>query len=162
MFEQCLLGLLKEKTVILITHQLQFLQNVNQIVILSEGKIEATGTYDELRESGLDFAQLLVKEENDDENNKFKRSMSRESRSSSTKLTRLNSTSSTHSAEEIYEEEKSQMVVEEKRAKGSIGLEMYRKYFNASGGYFRFYLMLLFCIFAQVFASGGDYYVKFW
>lgn len=54
------------------------------------------------------------------------------------------------------------MQVEEKRAEGSIGLKMYSKYFKASGGYFMFFVMMSFCVTAQLFASGGDYYVNYW
>lgn len=37
LFEQCMRGYLKEKVVILVTHQLQFLQQADQIVILEKG-----------------------------------------------------------------------------------------------------------------------------
>lgn len=159
LFEQCLRDFLKEKTVILVTHQLQFLQYVDQIIILANGHVEAVGSYDNLRESGLDFAKLLSepgKEETGDESG-LSRSRSGSARKS---LSRRNSESSTYSLEE--EQVENQMEVGEKRAEGSIGLKMYTKYFKASGGFFMFFVMLMFCVVAQILASGGDYYVNYW
>lgn len=54
---------------ILVTHQLQFLEFVDQIVLLSNGKIESTGSYENLLQSGLDFSKLLAAPvEKDDDN----------------------------------------------------------------------------------------------
>lgn len=159
LFEQCLRDFLKEKTVILVTHQLQFLQYVDQIIILANGHVEAVGSYDNLRESGLDFAKLLSEPGKDETGDESALSRSR-SGSARKSLSRRNSESSTYSLEEELVE--NQMEVGEKRAEGSIGLKMYAKYFKASGGFFMFFVMLMFCIVAQILASGGDYYVNYW
>lgn len=162
LFEQCLRDFLKEKTVILVTHQLQFLQYVDQIIILSNGHVEAVGSYDNLRQSGLDFAKLLSEPGRDETGDESGTGGLSRSRSGSAKksLSRRNSDSSTNSLEE--EQGENQMEVGEKRSEGSIGLKMYAKYFKASGGFSMFFVMLMFCIVAQLLASGGDYYVNYW
>lgn len=43
MFEECIAKHLKNKTRILITHQLQYLDSVDRIVVLKDGQIEAQG-----------------------------------------------------------------------------------------------------------------------
>ncbi|KAK5646961.1 hypothetical protein RI129_005425 [Pyrocoelia pectoralis] len=67
LFEECVTGFLHGKTVILVTHQVQFLENVDSIIIIENGTIKAQGTFDELQQSGLEFAKILktkgVKEE---------------------------------------------------------------------------------------------------
>lgn len=159
LFEQCLRDLLKEKTVILVTHQLQFLPSVDQIIILSGGRVDAVGTYDQLRESGLDFVKLLADAHEADTDTEGP-GLSR-SRSGSRKgLSRRSSELSTYSMEE--DSDASPMQVEEKRADGSIGWTIYSKYFRASGGYFSFIFMVFVCVMAQFLASGGDYYVNYW
>lgn len=159
LFDQCLRDLLKEKTVILVTHQLQFLPSVDQIIILSSGRVDAVGTYDQLRDSGLDFVKLLADPHDADTDNEGS-GLSR-SRSGSRKgLSRRSSELSTYSMEE--ESDASPMQVEEKRADGSIGWSIYGKYFQASGGYFAIIMMVIICVFAQFLASGGDYYVNYW
>ena len=39
---------LKEKTLIIITHRLETIKKVNQVLVLSNGEIKETGTYQEL------------------------------------------------------------------------------------------------------------------
>lgn len=128
----------------MVTHQLQFLQFVDEIVILSNGKVEAAGSFDSLRESGLDFAKLLDEPATEEINNEP---------TSSTKVD-TRSTERTSNA--------SQIKMEEKRLGEMSGLKVFAKYFKASGGYLLFLLVGFFCIVAQILASGGDYYVNFW
>lgn len=159
LFEQCLRDFLKEKTVILVTHQLQFLPSVDQIIILNNGRVDAVGTYDNLRDSGLDFVKLLADTNETDTDNEGP-ALSR-SRSGSRKgLSRRSSELSTYSMEE--DSEASPMQVEEKRADGQIGWSIYSKYFQASGGCFAFVFMVFVCVLAQFLASAGDYYVNYW
>lgn len=40
---------LEDKTVILVTHQLQFIKSVEQIVVMEKGKVLAEGNYKELQ-----------------------------------------------------------------------------------------------------------------
>ena len=43
LFENCICNLLKSKTVILVTHQLQYLSYAHQVIVLEEGKISCAG-----------------------------------------------------------------------------------------------------------------------
>ncbi|KAJ6635777.1 putative multidrug resistance-associated protein lethal [Pseudolycoriella hygida] len=156
LFDQCLRDLLRNKIVILVTHQLQYLQHVDQIVILNHGRVEGVGTYDSLRETGLDFAKLLAAESKDDQEHDGSLQKSR----SNTKLNRQSSESSTTSLDEKGNE--SAMQVEERSAEGAIGMSLYTKYFKAGGGFCFFYIMIVFCLMSQLLASGGDYFVSFW
>ncbi|XP_050401602.2 ATP-binding cassette sub-family C member 4 isoform X1 [Patella vulgata] len=54
-FQQCVTGLLGNKTRILVTHQLQYLQSADRVLILKEGKVSNIGTYNELLQQGVDF-----------------------------------------------------------------------------------------------------------
>jgi len=58
-FEKCINGILKDKTRILVTHQLQFLEDVSRIVLMENGRIQMEGSYETLIDSGIDFAKLL-------------------------------------------------------------------------------------------------------
>ena len=159
LFDQCIKGFLKDKIVILVTHQLQYLQNADQIVLLEHGKVEAVGTYESLRDSGLDFAKLLVKEEEETfetSDNALNRSISK----NSNRMKRQNSESSMTSS--VDDAPQNAMEVEEKRAEGSIGMRIYRAYFKAGGGYCIVAIVLLFFLVAQMSASAGDYFLSYW
>ncbi|OAD52995.1 hypothetical protein WN48_11081 [Eufriesea mexicana] len=65
MFEECIVKYLKGKTRILVTHQLQYLRNVDRIIVLKEGEIQCDGSYDELISMGTDFGRLLENQSTD-------------------------------------------------------------------------------------------------
>ncbi|KAG1666954.1 hypothetical protein FOA52_004237 [Chlamydomonas sp. UWO 241] len=71
LFEQCIQGALRDKTVLLVTNALQYLPMADNIVWMVDGGIKAQGTYRELQEHGMDFAELthfeqdLAEEEED-------------------------------------------------------------------------------------------------
>ncbi|MCD7462624.1 ATP-binding cassette sub- C member 8 [Datura stramonium] len=59
LFNDCVMTALKNKTVILVTHQVEFLSEVDQILVMEGGKITQSGSYDELFMSGMAFEQLV-------------------------------------------------------------------------------------------------------
>ncbi|CAN8270346.1 unnamed protein product [Cochlearia groenlandica] len=59
LFHKCVEESLREKTVILVTHQVEFLSEVDQILVMEEGKISQLGKYDELLTMGTAFKQLV-------------------------------------------------------------------------------------------------------
>ncbi|ALC40251.1 CG7627, partial [Drosophila busckii] len=161
LFEKCMRGYLRDRIVILVTHQLQFLQHADQMIILDKGQVSAVGSYESLRESGLDFASMLAEErdENGDE-----RSRSRSGSQSGHGDQRRNSEQSLLSLADSCLEETTaaaQMHVQESQEHGNIGLGLYNKYFKAGGGFFAFFVMMAFCMLSQLMASMGDYFLSY-
>lgn len=157
LFDQCIRSHLKEKTVILITHQLQYLQNVDQIIAMSHGKVVAVGTYDELSASGLDFVNLLSAAEKEDEGGE-----GLHRRSSSKSIQRRTSTSSSFSSMNHIDDVPDVVQSEENREEGIIGWAVYKKYFQASGGLVKFIFLAFMFVLSQALASSGDYFVTYW
>jgi ABC-type multidrug transport system ATPase subunit len=54
---------LKGKTVIFVTHQLQYVKDAEQICLIQDGSIKATGTYNEIEQSSDHFHQCLLRED---------------------------------------------------------------------------------------------------
>ena len=48
------------------THQLQYLKDADLIVVLKQGKIQETGTFQHLAKNGLDFSAFLTLEEEEE------------------------------------------------------------------------------------------------
>ncbi|XP_070656064.1 ATP-binding cassette sub-family C member 4-like [Bos indicus] len=61
LFEQCIHQVLKEKITILVTHQLQYLKDASQILILRDGKMVERGTYSQFLKSGVDIFSFFEK-----------------------------------------------------------------------------------------------------
>ncbi|XP_031092153.1 LOW QUALITY PROTEIN: ABC transporter C family member 8-like [Ipomoea triloba] len=59
LFNDCVMSALAMKTVILVTHQVEFLSAVDHILVMEGGEITQSGSYNELLMTGMAFEQLL-------------------------------------------------------------------------------------------------------
>ncbi|KAF2900921.1 hypothetical protein ILUMI_05261, partial [Ignelater luminosus] len=150
LFENCIRDYLGQKTVILITHQLQYLKDVDHLFILKNGILQASGSFDDLQSSGLDFANLLKSEVEEVKEEKPK--MSRQSSAN-----RKVSVISTGSTEGNIPQQ-----VEEQRSTGTISSYVYKSYISAGGNCFVVFGVFFLLIIAQVAASLGDYFITYW
>jgi ABC-type multidrug transport system fused ATPase/permease subunit len=57
---QALRKLMKDKTTIIISHELNLIRNADQIIVIKEGQIEQIGTHDELIRAGGLYANLYM------------------------------------------------------------------------------------------------------
>ncbi|XP_004690202.1 PREDICTED: ATP-binding cassette sub-family C member 11 [Condylura cristata] len=60
-FEECIKKTLRGKTVVLVTHQLQYLEFCDQIILLEDGKICEKGIHSELIQKKGQYARLIQK-----------------------------------------------------------------------------------------------------
>ncbi|OIW11853.1 hypothetical protein TanjilG_31603 [Lupinus angustifolius] len=59
LFNDCIVTALRQKTVILVTHQVEFLSEVDKILIMEGGKVTQSGNYEDLMTAGTAFEQLV-------------------------------------------------------------------------------------------------------
>ncbi|CAM6108367.1 unnamed protein product [Calypogeia fissa] len=59
LFRDCIVGALAGKTVVLVTHQIDFLPGADLIVVLRDGRIVQSGHYEDLLTGGTDFEALV-------------------------------------------------------------------------------------------------------
>ena len=59
---RCIRGHLQDKVVILVTHQLHFLKNVDKIIVLRQGEIVEVGTYHELMTNTSGRLKMLLED----------------------------------------------------------------------------------------------------
>lgn len=164
LFDLCIKKFLKNKLVILATHQLQYLQDVDEILHLNNGSIEGIGSYDDLKSSGLDFAKLLPHEHDEDgKDTKTQKNNSRDlNRSTSLQSRKTSMSSDVSEGNDNDDNNSEQKAYEEKRSGGSVGLKYYKLYFKAAGGYLPLIVVSIFFLLAQLSASAGDYYLSYW
>ncbi|KAF5269301.1 hypothetical protein FQR65_LT02602 [Abscondita terminalis] len=136
-FRDCVRGFLKNKTVILVTHQLQYLQQVDRILVLESGKIKADGTFEELQKSNLNFVQLLHREDADD-----------------------NDDSKDNSSIELTKQIPAR--VREHSSKSVSSISGYIKYASASGSKILVSAVIFLFILVQFLFSGSFYLMTYW
>ncbi|XP_052724381.1 ABC transporter C family member 8 isoform X2 [Vigna angularis] len=59
LFKDCVMTALREKTVILVTHQVEFLSEVDTILVMEGGKVTQSGKYENILTTGTAFEQLV-------------------------------------------------------------------------------------------------------
>ncbi|KAK9101118.1 hypothetical protein Scep_024548 [Stephania cephalantha] len=74
LFNDCVMDALQKKTVILVTHQVEFLTDANRILVMEGGRVTQSGSYQDLLTEGMSFEQLVNAHKNaitmlDTENN---------------------------------------------------------------------------------------------
>ncbi|XP_020706768.2 probable multidrug resistance-associated protein lethal(2)03659 [Athalia rosae] len=156
MFDECIAGFLNGKTRILVTHQLQYLRNVDRIIVLKDGAVEAQGNYSELQSSGIDLGRLL---ESQDESRTSSQAPSR----SMSRHSSVTSVDSSKGSEGLAQDDVPDQEGEaEIRSVGSVAGSVYADYFRAGGSWCIISVILALCVLTQFFASAGDYFVVIW
>ncbi|XP_022095164.1 multidrug resistance-associated protein 5-like [Acanthaster planci] len=65
-FSECIEGALKGKTILFVTHQLQYLKCCDRIILMKDGRIVEDGTHNKLMESGNEYCSLIKTFHSDD------------------------------------------------------------------------------------------------
>ncbi|KRT79020.1 ABC transporter ATP-binding protein [Oryctes borbonicus] len=153
LFDECIVKYLKGKTRILVTHQLQFLKQVDQIIIIDNGQIEKVGSFEELSENELSYLKRSASEEE----------LERSTYEKQTIRKRLLSIDSTQSSNIDNENENAEPVeTQELMEKGAITSSLYKKYFTAGAPIIALILLILLIIIAQMFSNAADLWVTYW
>uniref|UniRef100_A0A2S2QEN8 Putative multidrug resistance-associated protein lethal n=1 Tax=Sipha flava TaxID=143950 RepID=A0A2S2QEN8_9HEMI len=169
LFDKCIKGYLKGKTCVLVTHQIQYLGSVDQIVLMENASVLADGTYHDLQTSTLDFAKLLKYPTEKPVASKLEpatiKPISTYSLNTHNVFHRQLSIESVGSSVEKFEFEEIQAEppeVVETRTSGSVSFDVYLSYFFADGNRFKVLFFFFICIFAQMLGTGGDLWMTYW
>ncbi|KAJ3217893.1 Multidrug resistance-associated protein 1, partial [Dinochytrium kinnereticum] len=130
-FENAISGpLIQGRTVVLVTHQLHFLPNVDRICYLEGGTILESGTFSTLLSNGARFSKLMAEYGGVSE-------LTEDVSSPTTSTTNLNykKAKDTDKKEPLDDEKTPKaLMVQEEREEGAVRLYHYRIYLYASGG----------------------------
>ncbi|MBA0843808.1 hypothetical protein Goarm_000967 [Gossypium armourianum] len=163
-FKEVLLGILSSKTVIYVTHQVEFLPAADLILVMKNGSITKAGKYNDILNSGADFMELV---------GAHKKALSAldtvEAGSVSEKRVSGDGASGSANGEMLKEGNengkvdddgpKGQLVQEEEREKGRVGFSVYWKYITTAYGGALIPFILLAQILFQVFQIGSNYWM---
>ncbi|CAB3994524.1 multidrug resistance-associated 5 isoform X1 [Paramuricea clavata] len=153
-FDNCIKGTLADKTIIFVTHQLQYLSHCDTVILLKAGRVAEMGKYETLMQDEKDFSvlinnyhQRLEAEENEDEDEEENTSKLLEEivrkRTLSTQSIGDNQPNATEEKKEMNDESKmngvekgkDNLMKAEDRKKGGVSFSTYIRYCKAAGGF---------------------------
>eukprot|EP00258_Populus_trichocarpa_P036996 XP_024453015.1 ABC transporter C family member 3 isoform X3 [Populus trichocarpa] len=170
LFKEVLLGLLSSETVIYVTHQVEFLSAADLILVMKDGRIAQAGKYDEILNSGSDFkvlvgahkAALSVLDSRQagavSENESVRDNYGGENSTNGIVHNEGNKDSQIGKADEVAEPQ-AQLIQEEEREKGSVGFQIYWKYFTTAYGGALVPFILLAQLLFQILQIGSTYWM---
>ncbi|XP_075985131.1 ATP-binding cassette subfamily C member 4-like isoform X2 [Anticarsia gemmatalis] len=151
LFEGCINGYLRNKTCILVTHQVHYLKAADFIVVLNEGSIENMGSYDELVKSGTEFSALLSAADGEETGPEKKE-----------RPAVMRGISKTSIKSEDDDEERVQVQEAEERATGSLKWAVIWEYLKAVQSWCIVLFALLSLLITQGAATTADYWISYW
>ncbi|XP_031253303.1 ABC transporter C family member 3-like [Pistacia vera] len=170
LFKEVLLGALTSKTVIYVTHQVEFLPAADLILVMKDGKIIQSGKYSGILNSGTDFMELMgahkqalsALESIDGAPVSENVNTSKENCGTSSNGGVVNKEEhkdiQNDKAEEVAEA-KGQLVQEEEREKGRVGFWVYWKFITTAYGGALVPFILLAQILFQALQIGSNYWM---
>ena len=148
LFEKCIKEALKDCTVVLVTHHLSYLRDVDNVILVKDGCICEQGTYDELMAKDGELARLVKshvgKEKQSDEE--------------------VDQKKDTQKKDEPHKRGplKQNKMAEEERAVGGVKREVYTSYLTAAGGWLTVILVVACSILSQGTRIGNDLWLVAW
>ncbi|XAR58448.1 Xenobiotic-transporting ATPase [Bertholletia excelsa] len=169
-FKECVRGALKNKTILLVTHQVDFLHNIDLILVMRDGMITQSGKYNDLLESGMDFKALVAAHETSMELVEVETPMPGESSPRTPKTPKVSRMPSNHgeaNGEDKFLDQSnsnagtSKLIKEEERETGRVGLHVYKQYCTEAWGWWGVILVLLISLVWQGTLMSSDYWLAY-
>ncbi|XP_078439730.1 multidrug resistance-associated protein 4 [Wolffia australiana] len=164
-FKECVRGALKGKTVVLVTHQVDFLHNADLILVMRDGEIVQSGKYNQLLDIGTDFGALVAAHDNSMELVE-QGAASGAGNGSEVMPTEKRQTEENHAQNGTADNEKkskgtAKLIEEEQRETGRIGLGVYKTYSTEAWGWWGVVAVLVASVVWQLSLVAGDYWLAF-
>jgi ATP-binding cassette subfamily C (CFTR/MRP) protein 1 len=149
-FEECITGLLKNKTIVLVTHQWQYLRNCDHVIVFKDGTISESGSYEELMQNG-EFAETLKSFTTDEHEEEEAEAVENSERAIGTS-----------DKKKADEKSKAKLMEVEERETGSVKFKVYKDYARYAGGYhYTFFIFLLYTL-SQIALIGNSFWLAVW
>lgn len=168
-FEECIKKELQGKSVILVTHQLQYLEFCDSILLLEEGKIAEDGPHQKLMEDNMRYAQLISSYQMEQSKSQEEAKPSEDVVRNEVNLSAQAESGLDNPAFDMSEEnemegfpKRDQLVTQETSNEGAITWEVYYNYLQANGGIFVCFLVV-FVFFLMVGSTAfSNWWLSYW
>ena len=155
-YENVLMGLIRDATKILVTHQLSFLRDARIVVMLGNGKIEKVGTPKDILQLSPDGVPDLEGEPSSEEI-PVGADVGESEKSPSSKM----SSGDHKNIELAAEEDKYNLIEPEERMSGAVAFNVYHYYVKTTG-YILSFVILISLFLMQGSKTLTDWYLVYW
>ncbi|KAL6006016.1 hypothetical protein ACLOJK_040061 [Asimina triloba] len=163
LFNECVMSALQNKTVILVTHQVEFLAEVDRILVMEAGQVTQSGNYNELMNSGAAFERLVTAHQ--DAMNVFENVSSETRGKTQNKIGEHIEISGPTRTKENSQNEITvkglsvQLTEDEEVEAGDVGWRPYIDYFRVSNGFFLLASMVVGHFIFVIFQAASTYWL---
>lgn len=179
-FEECIKKELKGKSIILVTHQLQYLEFCDEVLLLENGEIKEAGTHSNLMNAEGRYAQLIHNVQLEQNNEKKEYNSQIHTEPDDTKQNNLDepkrngiqnpafdmSDEKIKTVESFPKEttkgKKDQLVTQEVSQEGSVTWKTYHQYFKAAGGYIMVVMIVLIFTLLVGSTAVSNWWLSYW
>ncbi|KAK9015661.1 hypothetical protein V6N11_006757 [Hibiscus sabdariffa] len=165
--KECVRGALKDKTILLVTHQVDFLHSVDLILVMRNGMIVQSGKYNDLLDAGTDFGALVAAHETAMELVEAGNTVPAENSSKTSKspqgVSNIRDANSENTSQERPKSDKgnSKLIKDEERETGEVSLQVYKMYCTEAFGWWGVAAVLLISLSWQASLMAGDYWLSY-
>lgn len=175
LFKDCLMGILKDKTILYVTHQVEFLPAADLILVMQDGKIVQKGKFDDLLQQNIGFeaivgahSQALESVINAESSSRVLSTDNQNLADSEDEFEKENDTDDQlqgivkqESAHDVSQDinEKGRLTQDEEREKGGIGKKVYWAYLTAVHGGALAPVIVASQSFFQIFQVASNYWM---
>ncbi|XP_051563276.1 ATP-binding cassette sub-family C member 12-like [Myxocyprinus asiaticus] len=180
-FEECIKKELKGKSVILVTHQLQYLEFCDKVLLLENGEVQEAGTHSDLMTAKGRYAQLInnIQLEQNNENPEGNATMqselsdSKQTNPDDPKVNGIDNPAFDMSDEKQKTNDlskdsieakgrKNQLVSREVSLEGSVTWRTYHQYCKAAGGYLLLLVVVLLFTLLVGCTAFSNWWLSYW
>ncbi|PPD79213.1 hypothetical protein GOBAR_DD23862 [Gossypium barbadense] len=167
-FKECVRGVLKEKTILLVTHQVDFLHNVDHILVMRDGMIVQSGKYNDLLDSHMDFGALVAAHESsmelvEDAGNTMPGENAPRTSKSAQDASNIREVNGERKSQDALKSDKgdSRLIKDEERETGKVSLHVYKMYCTEGFGWWGVAAALLLSLLWQASLMASDYWLSY-
>ena len=162
-FEECIQGLLQDKTIVLVTHAIQYLPSCDSVLVMAKGKIVESGQYADLLATGTHMKQLvdIFSEEAIEGDTEGSNEQKDQKQEEGANKTADEEASTVKEGAHDDEEDGHDLTGEEARLEGSVARRVYADYLRMTGWTNVLVVVVMFAL-EPLTKIGSTYWLAVW
>uniref|UniRef100_A0A3Q3IJX9 ATP-binding cassette sub-family C member 5 n=1 Tax=Monopterus albus TaxID=43700 RepID=A0A3Q3IJX9_MONAL len=161
-FEECVKKELKGKSIILVTHQLQYLEFCDDVLVLEDGEVLEAGNHEALMKANGRYAQLISNYQMEQSKTQKEEEVAPPKDTAQLKEVKLKDGTDNGIVNLAAVKHDDQLVSKESSTEGSVPWRVYHQYCQAAGGYIVVFLTYMNIVLMIGSTAFSNWWLSFW